>query len=101
MRVCKLNSASNTFRPLRRIPMRSLVPATHANSFTSFTRAARKASLFLFSVAGLLAGGVAMVRGQPALDGFDPNPNGAVRVIVVQPDSKILIGGDFTTLSPN
>ena len=41
------------------------------------------------------------VRGQSALDGFDPNANGAVYVVVVQPDGKILIGGDFTTLSPN
>ena len=38
--------------------------------------------------------------GGSALDGFDPNANGAVRVVVVQPDGKILIGGDFTTLSP-
>ena len=32
---------------------------------------------------------------------FDPNANGAVRVVVVQPDGKILIGGEFTTVSPN
>jgi uncharacterized delta-60 repeat protein len=38
---------------------------------------------------------------QSALDGFDPNANGQIRVVVVQPDGKILIGGDFTTLSPN
>src|SRR5207237_8937654 len=38
---------------------------------------------------------------QSALDGFDPNANGTVYVVVVQPDGKILIGGDFTTLSPN
>ena len=31
------------------------------------------------------------VRGQSALDGFDPNANGAVRVVVVQPDGKILL----------
>src|SRR5450432_3347497 len=43
----------------------------------------------------------AAAHGQSALDGFDPNANGAIRVIVVQPDGKILIGGDFTTLSPN
>ena len=60
-----------------------------------------KAALFLFSVAVLLAGGAAAVRGQSALDGFDPNANGTVCVVVVQPDGKILIGGDFTTLSPN
>src|SRR5450759_4462783 len=43
----------------------------------------------------------AAARGQSALDGFDPNANGSVRVVVVQPDGKVLIGGDFTTLSPN
>src|SRR5205814_7113184 len=62
---------------------------------------AKKTTLLLFSVAVLLAGGAAAVRGQSALDGFDPNANGRVRVIVVQPDGKILIGGDFATLSPN
>jgi uncharacterized delta-60 repeat protein len=40
-------------------------------------------------------------RAQSALDGFDPNANGTVQVVVVQPDGKILIGGDFTALSPN
>jgi hypothetical protein len=63
--------------------------------------AAKETALLLFSIAALLAGGAAAVRGQSALDGFNPNANGAVRVIVVQPDGKILIGGDFTTLSPN
>jgi uncharacterized delta-60 repeat protein len=41
------------------------------------------------------------VHGQSALDGFDPNANGGVRAIAVQPDGKILLGGDFTTLAPN
>jgi hypothetical protein len=65
------------------------------------TSKAKKATLLLFSVAMLLAGGAAAVRGQSALDSFDPSPNKAVFVIVVQPDGKILIGGGFTTLSPN
>src|SRR5450631_4146379 len=43
----------------------------------------------------------AAVRGQSALDGFNPNANGTVDVVVVQPDGKILMGGNFTTLSPN
>jgi uncharacterized delta-60 repeat protein len=43
----------------------------------------------------------AKVRGQSALDGFDPNANGTVGVVIVQPDGKILIGGDFTSLTPN
>src|SRR6266446_2737026 len=56
----------------------------------------------LMALVGLtLAGGAAAVRGQSALDGYDPNANSAVRVVVVQPDGKILIGGEFTTLSPN
>ena len=42
------------------------------------------------------------VRAQSALDGFDPNANGIIRgVVVIKPDGKILIGGDFTTLAPN
>src|SRR5450755_336324 len=46
----------------------------------------------------LLVSTAAAVRGQSALDGFDPNANGAIRVVVVQPDGKTLIGGDFTTV---
>ena len=48
-----------------------------------------------------LATATVQMRAQSALDGFDPNANGAVHVVVVQPDGKILIGGDFTSLSPN
>ena len=47
------------------------------------------------SIALLLA---TSVRGQSALDGFDPNVNGVVYVVVVQPDGKILTGGSFTTV---
>src|SRR5438034_76688 len=43
----------------------------------------------------------AAARAQNALDGFDPNADGTIQVVVVQPDGKILIGGEFTTLSPN
>jgi uncharacterized delta-60 repeat protein len=68
--------------------------------FVRATSKAKKATLLLFSVAVLLAGGAAAVRGQSA-DGFDPNANNRVFVVVVQPDGKILIGGGFTTLSPN
>src|SRR5207302_2798817 len=52
----------------------------------------------LTALVGLALAGGAAVRGQSALDGFDPNANGQVRVVVVQPDGKILIGGDFTTV---
>src|SRR5205809_8023439 len=62
---------------------------------------AKNPALLLFLVAVLLAGGAAAVRAQTVLDDFDPNANDSVQVVVVQPDGKILIGGDFTTLSPN
>jgi hypothetical protein len=53
----------------------------------------------LMALVGLaLAGGAAAVRGQSALDGFDPNANGLVRVVVLQPDGKILVGGLFNTI---
>src|ERR1700730_1691081 len=75
-------------------------PTSTLTSFMKATSKAKKAIPLLFSVAVLLAGGAAAVHGQSALDGFDPNANSTVRVVVVQPDGKILIGGDFTTLSP-
>jgi hypothetical protein len=36
----------------------------------------------------------------PSRDGHDPNANGLIRVIVVQPDGKILIGGDLPPSRP-
>ena len=76
-------------------------PATQAAACISFVRAtskAKKAVLLLFFVAVLLAGGATAARGQSALDGFDPNANGTISVVVVQPDGKILIGGGFSTV---
>jgi uncharacterized delta-60 repeat protein len=81
--------------------MLSPLPSTCVAPLSSRARATGRAALFLISVALLLAGGTKAVRGQSALDGFDPNANGIVTVVVVQPDGKILIGGTFTTLSPN
>ena len=44
---------------------------------------------------------IARLNGDGTVDTvFDPNANGAVRVVVLQSDGKILIGGDFTTLQP-
>src|SRR5947207_14184584 len=76
-------------------------PPTQVAAFTSFMRTTSKATLLLFSFTVLLAAGVTTMRGQSALDGFDPNANGLIRVVVVQPDGKILLGGDFTMLSPS
>ncbi len=84
--------------------MLSLLPFPHIAALTSGAKLAARAAraaLFLFSVAVLFAGSVAAVRGQSVLDGFDPNVNGAVDFVVVQPDGKILIGGTFSALAPN
>ena len=51
-----------------------------------------------FTVALVLLAAAISLRAQSADDGFDPNANGTVRVVVVQPDGKILIGGDFTSV---
>ncbi|MEO7598016.1 MAG: putative Ig domain-containing protein [Opitutus sp.] len=42
-----------------------------------------------------------LVRAEGAADGFDPNVNGNVYAVLVQPDGKILIGGKFGTIQPN
>ena len=54
-------------------------------------------------------GGVSAIRNNLARlnpDGsvdatFDPNANGPIRALVLQPDGRIVIGGDFTALQPN
>ncbi|MEO6002622.1 MAG: putative Ig domain-containing protein [Opitutus sp.] len=45
-----------------------------------------------------------LVRAQStstAADGFDPNINGNVYAVAVQPDGKILVAGSFTSAQPN
>lgn len=49
-------------------------------------------------IIGLLLTFSHTAQAQDVPDGFDPNANGIVRSIAVQPDGKILIGGAFTTL---
>ncbi len=45
---------------------------------------------------------IARVNANGTLDtGFDPKANGNVYGMALQPDGRILIGGDFTTLQPN
>ena len=41
------------------------------------------------------------VHAQSPIDGFDPKANNSVLATAIQADGKILIGGFFTTLSPN
>src|ERR1043166_1644149 len=53
---------------------------------------------FIVFLGVLLVISVPLLHAQSALDGFDPNANGTIWVIVVQPDGKILIGGDFTSV---
>ena len=55
---------------------------------------------FIHVIDGLAATllAAAPARAQSPLDGFDPNANGAVFAIAVQPDGKIVIGGQFTTV---
>jgi len=61
----------------------------------------KKAPLLFFSVVVLLTGGATALRAQSALDGFDRMPNSQIFAVVVQPDGKILVGGQVTTLTPN
>jgi uncharacterized delta-60 repeat protein len=82
---------------------RTVEPRTTClSAFNLLKRSFSAGTLIGLLVTGLLmAGGAGAVKGQSALDGFDPNANDTIRVVVVQPDGKILIGGDFTSLSPN
>jgi uncharacterized delta-60 repeat protein len=46
----------------------------------------------------LVGAGFTPVHAQSPLDGFNPGASNSVNAVVVQPDGKILVGGDFTTL---
>jgi hypothetical protein len=65
----------------------------HYRSTTRLHKSVKMAAVLL-----LLRLLTAEVQAQSALDGFDPNANDLVRALVVQPDGKILIGGEFTTV---
>ncbi|HSS18996.1 MAG TPA: DUF4214 domain-containing protein [Pyrinomonadaceae bacterium] len=58
-------------------------------------------SKWLLTIAALFFLLNSIASAQSAIDGFDPNANGTVWAVVVQPDGKVLIGGEFTTISPN
>src|SRR5687767_10272678 len=79
------------------------IPTSYVTAFISFVRGTftKQAALLLISLAALYVGSATVGRGQSALDGFDPNLDEEIRVMVVQPDGKILVGGLFTTLAPN
>lgn len=53
---------------------------------------------FFLIFTGIFLISVQSANAQSALDGFDPNADGQVNAVVVQPDGKILIGGAFTTV---
>ncbi len=72
-----------------------------ATSTASFTALMKFATRMLMPLAFVLVHFAPAARGQSAIDGFDPNANGEIRAIAVQPDGKILIGGSFTSLAPN
>ncbi len=82
---------------------KSVFPGTHRQTGLRQTSASARhlhLTRLVLSLAVMVCFG-ASARAQSALDGFDPNANNAVRMVIVQPDGKMLIAGDFTTLAPN
>ncbi len=73
---------------------------TQLAAFHYFLRVTAKTwqGLRLLLAVGAVLPAISSVRGQSALDGFDPNANGTVNVVVAQPDGKILLGGSFTSV---
>src|SRR5271157_5568703 len=63
---------------------------------------ARMRAIRFAGLALLAATGVALKAraASPASDGFDPEADGIVNTLAVQPDGKILMGGYFTQLHP-
>jgi uncharacterized delta-60 repeat protein len=54
------------------------------------------------SVLGTARNNIARINADGTLDtDFDPNANASIFCVAVQPDGKILLGGNFTTLQPH
>ncbi|MBM4013330.1 MAG: hypothetical protein FJ286_18560, partial [Planctomycetes bacterium] len=49
-------------------------------------------------LAGLIAFGCAGAAAQSAADGFAPDVDGVVNAVVIQPDGKVLLGGQFSSV---
>src|ERR1700730_1070762 len=94
--ITKVTNPPHRYMSGKRYESRGVMGPLHCRITTRLSKFMKMATMPLLFL--LL---IAVVRGQSVLDGFDPNANGPVLVIVVQPDGKILIGGAFTTLSPN
>src|SRR4051794_22737797 len=80
----------------------SQAPATDitARSYASVVSKAAGKSLVLFLLPLLVAAATA-ARAQTVPDDFDPNGNDEIHVVVIQPDGKVILGGQFSTLAPN
>jgi len=48
-----------------------------------------------------MAGMRVVAQSASVVDGFGPNPNGAVAVVAIQPNGQILVGGYFNQFQPN
>jgi uncharacterized delta-60 repeat protein len=70
---------------------KGITNSLHQRRRMSFHELVRVAAILLLFLA-------VQVRAQSALDGFKPSVNIWVYVVVVQPDGKILIGGEFTSV---
>ena len=71
-------------------------PMPIVSLFRSATRSWRSLSAVLLASAA-----AAFAQSPSAADGFDPNVNGNVYAVALQPDGKLILAGQFSTVSPN
>lgn len=72
--------------------------AVHTTRNRSLPWRALRIRGFLLAAAIFLSGPGSVLLGQ-ALDGFDPNVDGTVNCLALQPDGRILIGGGFAAVA--
>ena len=81
----------------------SILSAQHSGQPLSETARARRLQPFWRRVAAvamvLLVTLLHPTSAQAALSGFDPGADAAVHIVAVQPDGKLLLGGDFTEVA--
>ncbi len=94
-------NSRNPGRPPAVIGLAQGMPTlSHSLPFMSFVSFFRSALRPLSLVVALFSAALAHAQSPSAADGFDPNVDGNVYTVALQPDGKLIVAGEFTTLRP-
>ena len=95
-------TVDQNFDPTANAPVNALVALPNGQILVGGAFTALQPTINGTATAQVTRNNLARINSDGAVDAsFNPNPNGAVTSLAVQPDGQILAGGTFTTLQAN